>query len=244
MAMNEQFDWRSSDRRLFAAVAVLFPIAVLIGFARTYYLKFAFGNPPLPSLLVHAHGLLMTVWIGFFIGQVWLIRSKNHRLHMRLGLSGLVMAIAIIVVGFFTAVAGAKYPSPATPPEIDPVRFLVIPFFDLVVFAILFGAAYIYRRRPAEHKRFILLTIICFLPPAIGRFPFEPFISGGPLFFFGVPAVIAVLLLVYDRWRNKKLNTMFLAGSILLIASYPLRMMLSETDTWMRFANWLTTWAA
>lgn len=242
--MNEQFDWRSSDRRLFAVVAILFPIVVLIGFARTYYLKYAFGTPPLPSLLVHAHGLLMTLWIGFFIGQVWLIRSKSHRLHMRLGVFGLVLAIAIVIVGFFTAVAGAKYPSPATTPGVEPLRFLAVPLFDMVVFSIIFGAAYIYRKRPAEHKRLILLTIIGFLPPAVGRFPFEPFISGGPPVFFGIPAAIAILLLIYDTWRNKKLNKAFLAGALVLIASYPIRLALSGTDAWMAFATWLTTWAA
>lgn len=242
--MNEQFDWRRSDRRLFAAVAVLFPIIVLIGFARTYYLKFAFGTPPVPSLLVHFHGLLMTLWIGFFIGQVWLIRSKNHRIHMNMGMLGVALAIGIVVVGFFTAVAGAKYASQATPPDIPPLVFLAVPLFDLLVFAILFSAAIFYRKRPAEHKRLILLTVLNFLPPAVGRFPFEPFISGGPLVFFGVPAVIAILLLIFDTWRNRKLNAVFLTGALLLIASYPIRIALSGTDAWIAFATWLTTWAA
>ena len=117
MAMNEPFDWRRSDRRLFAAAAILFPIIVGIGFARTYYLKFAFGNPPVPSLLVHVHGLLMTLWVGFFIAQVWLIRTKNARVHMKIGLLGIALAIAVIFVGFFTAVAAAKFGSPSFPPE-------------------------------------------------------------------------------------------------------------------------------
>jgi hypothetical protein len=242
--MNEQFDWRRSDRRLFAAVAILFPVFVLIGFARTYYLKYAFGTPPLPSVLVHLHGLLMTFWVAFFIGQVWLIRSKNHRIHMNMGLLGVGLAITIIIVGFFTAVAGAKYPSAATPPGVEPLAFLAVPLFDLLVFAILFAAAIYYRKRPAEHKRLILLTAIGFLPPAVGRFPFEPFISGGPLVFFGVPTVIAILLLGYDTWRNRKLNTVFLAGALLLVVSYPIRLVLSSTDAWMGFATWLTTWAA
>ena len=34
----------------------VFALLVLAGFARTYYLKFAFGTPPLPGLLVHLHG--------------------------------------------------------------------------------------------------------------------------------------------------------------------------------------------
>jgi hypothetical protein len=60
MATEHPLDWRRYDRRLFAAVALIFPVVMVIGFARTYYLKAAFGGPPLPSLLVHLHGALMT----------------------------------------------------------------------------------------------------------------------------------------------------------------------------------------
>jgi uncharacterized membrane protein YozB (DUF420 family) len=244
MAMNEPFDWRRSDRRLFGLVALLFPVVVLIGFARTYYLKLAFGTPPVPSLLVHVHGLLMTLWIGFFIAQVWLIRSNNARVHMKTGFFGIVLGSAMVAVGFFTGVAGAKYGSPSTPPDFPPLAFLVVPIFDIALFALFFGGAILYRKRPANHKRLMLLTVLNFLPPSLGRFPVASLQSLGPLFFFGVPAVVAIGLLVYDTWRNRKLNVIFLVGAIILIASYPVRILLSGTDAWMRFATWLTTWAA
>ena len=244
MAANDPIDLRGSERRLFAAVAAFFALAVLVGFARTYYLKFAFGTPPLPGLLVHLHGALMTAWIIFFIAQIWLIRAKRHAVHMRNGMIGLGLAIAMIVVGFFTAVAAAKNGSAATPPGIPPLAFLTVPIFDIGLFALFFGAAIYYRKQPANHKRLLLLTVLNFLPPAVGRFPFEPFTSAGPLMFFGVPAVLAIGLLTYDTWRNGKLNKVFLMGTIILIASYPLRIMLSTTDSWMKFAAWLTSWAA
>jgi hypothetical protein len=242
--MNEPFDWRRSDRRLFALVAIAFPLIVLIGFARTYYLKFAFGDPPLPSLLVHLHGLLMTVWIGYFITQVWLIRGKRHSVHMRTGLAGIVLAAAMIVVGFFTAVAAAKHPTSAGAADIPPLVFMAIPMFDLVMFAGLFGAAIWYRKQFANHKRLMLLTVLNFLPPALGRFPVDSVQALGPLFFFGVPAILAIVLLVYDTRTNGKLNRPFLIGAIALIASYPLRMAISGTDAWMAFATWVTGWAA
>jgi len=244
MAMNEPFDWRRSDRRLFAAVALLFPIVMLIGFARTYYLKFAFGAPPLPSLLVHTHGLLMTTWIAYFIAQVWLIRSKRARVHIRFGMIGVVLGTAMVIVGFLTGVAGAKYGSPSTPPDIPPLAFLVVPIFDIALFAVFFGGAILYRKRPANHKRLMLLTVLNFLPPGLGRFPIASLQALGPLFFFGVPTLLAVGLLTYDTWRNRKLNVVFLTGAIILIASYPMRLILSGTDAWISFATWLTTWAA
>lgn len=244
MAANDPIDLRLSERRLFAVVSALFALAVLLGFARTYYLKFAFGDPPLPSLLVHVHGLLMTSWIVFFISQVWLIRTRRVAAHMRNGLLAIGLATAMIVVGFFTAVAGAKNAPLPTVNGIPQLVFLVVPLTDMLMFTILFSAAIYYRRQPANHKRLLLLTVINFLPPAVGRFPFEPFISGGPELFFGIPAIITIGLIAYDTWANRRLNKVFLAGGILLIASYPLRLMLSTSDAWHTFATWLTTWAA
>lgn len=241
MATNESFDWRSYDRKVFAAAAVLFPLVVLIGFARTYYLRFAFDAPPIPSLLVHLHGLIMTLWVGFFVAQVWLIRSKNARFHMKIGVIGIVLAALVVLVGFFTAVAAARNGAASAPADIPPLEFLVVPLFDLVVFVPLFAAAIYRRKRPADHKRLMLLIAISFLPPAVGRIPVDVLLSAGPLFFFGLPTILAVVFLVYDTWRNRKMNKAFLAGALFMIASYPIRILISGTETWLAFATWLTS---
>ena len=86
-----------TDRRLFLAVAILFPLIVGIGFARTYYLKTVFNPDPLPSLLVHVHGLLMTAWVVLFVVQIWLVRSHRVSLHRRLGVAGVVLAVAVAI---------------------------------------------------------------------------------------------------------------------------------------------------
>ncbi len=244
MAMNEPFDWRASDRRLFLAAALLFPIVVVIGFARTYYLRSIFSGPATTTWLVTAHGLVMSAWVVFFIVQVWLIRSKNARLHMKLGWLGVALAAAMIVVGLITGVVAAKNGSPSTPPDIPRLSFFAVPFFDLVVFAVLFGAAVYYRKRPANHKRLMLLTVVNFLPPAVARLPIDALRALGPLFFFGVPTFVAIGLVIYDTWRNRKLNKVFLAGALFMIATYPLRLVISGTDAWIGFATWLTNWVA
>jgi len=47
------------DHRLYTWFAIFMPLIVLLGFARTYYLKGVFSGPALPSLLVHLHGAVM-----------------------------------------------------------------------------------------------------------------------------------------------------------------------------------------
>lgn len=229
---------------MFAAVAWLFPLIIVIGFARTYYLKFVFGTPALPSRLVEVHGLVMTLWVVLFATQVWLIRTKRVPMHRSVGMLGIGLGVAMAVVAFFTAVAAAKFGSASTPPGFPPLAFLVVPFFDLLMFIGLFGAAIYERRRSANHKRLMLLTAINFLPPALGRIPVPALQALGPLVFFGVPALLTIGLVIYDRRRTGRMNRAFLVGAVVLVLSYPLRIGLSGTDAWLRFAAWLTTWAA
>jgi hypothetical protein len=240
-ALNEALDRRVFDRRLFMAAAIAFPLIVLAGFGRTYYFKGFFDVPPLASLLVHLHGLLMTAWVALFMTQVWFVSSRRIRLHQRLGYSAIALAVLIVAVGFVTAVRAAKFGAASTPPGISPVAFLIVPLFDLLMFAVLFGGAVYYRKKPAQHKALMLLTAVNFVPPAIARIPIAALQAAGPLWFFGFPTAIALVCLGLETWRHGRLNRVFLAGTLLLIASYVVRLALMPTAAWMQIAVWLTS---
>lgn len=240
MAVNQLRDPRATTRRFFAVVAIAFPLIVVAGFAPTYYFKPFFAAPPVSSLLVHAHGLLMTLWLALFAVQVFLISSRRVKVHQKLGIAGVILGVLIIPVGIFTAVGAAKYGSATAPPSVPPLAFMAVPFFDMIVFAILLAGIVYYRKQPATHKRLVLLTVLNFLAPALGRVQIASIQSLGPIFFFGVPDVIAIVFLVVDTWKTRKLNKIYLAGTLLMIASHPLRIIVSGTDAWMNFAAWIT----
>ena len=86
MAVSENALNRVREHRIYILAAILFPLIVLIGFARTYYLRSFFDVTPLASLLVHMHGAVMTAWVGLFIAQVWFISSKRIKTHQNLGI--------------------------------------------------------------------------------------------------------------------------------------------------------------
>src|ERR1700730_9503456 len=129
------------------AASITFPLIVLAGFGRTYYVRGLFNAPPLPSSLVHLHGLLMTAWVVLFVIQVRFIASNRIQLHRRLGYGGIALGALIIATGLPTALYAAKYGSTSSPPGIQPMAFLVVPLFDLLMFGILFGGAIYYRRK-------------------------------------------------------------------------------------------------
>jgi hypothetical protein len=243
MAVAETAILRMREKRFYLIAAILFPLIVLAGFARTYYLKEFTGTPPLSSILVHLHGGIMTAWVLLFVSQVFLVRTKNIRVHMTLGYAGIGLAVLIILSGFFTAIAAGKNGAASFPPDIPRMSFLAVPLFDLVTFAVIFAAAVYYRKRAANHRRLMLLTAIGFLPPALARIPVSGIQSLGPLFFFGVPVVLMIFSLIYDRVQNGKFNKVFAYACLFLAASYPLRMMIGGTDAWLAFANWIVNYS-
>ena len=82
--------------RIAAAVALL---AVLVGFAPSFYLKFVFQRPPALTVLLVVHGVVMTAWFALFVVQAQLAASRNLRLHRRLGTGGVALAAAVLVRG-------------------------------------------------------------------------------------------------------------------------------------------------
>jgi hypothetical protein len=231
---------RAFDHRLFAAVAVLFPLVVLIGFAPTYYARFWFDAPPLSSAVVQMHGAVMTLWVLLFCIQVTLVSVHRVRVHQRLGWIGVALGVAIVCVGTVTALRAGKYGAPSTPPGIAPLAFMIVPTFDLLMFVLFFSAAIYYRRKPTLHKPLMLLTAINFLPPAVARIGVPTLQALGPLWFFGFPTAVALLCVAVDARRKGRVNRVLLGGTALLVASYIARLTLMTSSAWMRVATWAT----
>lgn len=232
---------RTREKRFFLIAGILFPLLVIAGFSKAYYLRPFFDLGPLYSNMVRFHGVVMTAWILLFATQTWLVSSKRVRVHMKLGWAGVGLAVLVLVTGYLVSIGAVEHQTAADRGGIPPLVFLVIPIADLVLFVLFFGLAITWRKRAAEHKRLMLLTAANFLPPAAARFPVESLQALGPSWIFGVPTVLTILALVYDTWRNGKLNWTFLIGSLVLIASFPLRMIIGGTETWMRIAEWITS---
>jgi hypothetical protein len=221
-------------------VAILFPLLVLIGFARSYYLKPLFGFPPLPNLLVHVHGAVMTSWVLLFIVQVWLVAAHRTKVHMKLGVFGSFLALAVFMIGNITGIDAAARGSSV--PGVPALSFLIIPLGDMVLFAILVGTALYFRKKLDTHKRLMLLSALNLLPPAVARIPLGFIQNGGPLAFFGIPDVCILGVIAYDTIKNRRLHPAFLFGGLLVIASHPFRIMFSGTQTWVNIATTLVSW--
>lgn len=229
------------DHRFFAIAAIAVIVAVIVGFGPTFYLKPFFNNPPIARSIIYVHGFVMAAWVILFTVQVYFISSKKIKLHQKLGWIGIGLAVLVFVSGMMVTIAAAKYGTASAPPNIPPLEFMIVPFGDMIVFAILFGAAVYYRRNSPNHKRLMLLTMINFIPPAIARFPGGMTNDYGPLWFYGVPTVLTLALIALDTWYRRKLNKIFLFAGIFLVAAMWIRLPLMSTGLWLSFAQWLVS---
>jgi len=241
MAMNADIlvRRRPSDRALFWAAAIGFPLIVLVGYARTYYLSPLFDVKPLANGLVHAHAAIMSLWVVYFTAQIALIRTKNIRIHMTMGWVGVALAVLVIVVGMSAAV-DAHFVRFGAPPGVSPHTFFMVPLMAMILFVIYFGGAIYYRRRPAEHKSLMLMTAINFVAAAIARIPILP-PQMAMLQYFGLTDLLAVASFGWFTWKHKKFNWTFALAVVLLIVSQPLTVYIGYSQPWLELTAWIAS---
>jgi len=223
-------------------MAIAMGLTVFAGFASTYYLRFftggpkvTFGNQPF-TLLVHTHGALFTSWVLLFIVQTALVASHRVAVHRRMGIAGAALAAAMVAAG--TSIAIVTAARGGGPPGINPAAFLVIPIFDMILFATFVTAALALRRDRETHKRLMLLAYISIIVAAVARLPRAQ--SFGPPGFFGLAFLFLLVAVIYDFVSRGRVHKVYLWGGALLVMSVPLRLAISKTGAWLVLARFLT----
>jgi hypothetical protein len=230
-------------RRFYAGLSLAMAATVLAGFGPTYYGRLlqdgpslTFGGAPFTPL-VHLHGALFTAWVLLFVAQAALVATGRTSVHRRLGAVGGVLAAAMVMVGVRTAAASAARGS--APPGMDPLVFLAIPVFDMVLFVGFVGAALLQRKQPEAHKRLMVAAYASIIVAAVARLPGVAAL--GPPAFFGLALLFMVAGAVHDRVSRGRVHPAYKWAMLVFVISVPLRLGLSGTAAWRAFAVWLTT---
>jgi hypothetical protein len=223
-------------RRFYVGIALAIALTVFAGFAPTYYLRAYYQSTPLGGLR-HLHGVVFTAWVLLFLAQSTLISAGRVGLHRRLGVAGAVIAALVVVVGTTTAIAQAS--EGRSPLGVPPLSFLAVPFFDMVVFTGLVAMGLWHRRRADVHKRLLTLGTISLLAAPIARLPFGAAVVGLPGV-FALADLFIVACIAYDLATLRRVHPATMWGGLAIVASQPLRLVISGTGVWLGFAGWIT----
>lgn len=229
------------DRTFYSGISIAMALTVLAGFGPTYFFRAWTHTPTISGLttlspLLHVHGLLFSAWVVLFVVQTTLIAQRRVAVHRRLGVAGVALAALMVVVGLSTAIEGVR--RGAAPPGVEPLAFLSVPFFDLVLFTGFVTAAVVQRRNREAHKRLMLLAYVSIIAAAVARMP--GMLSLGPFGFFGASFLFVVAGIVYDKVSRGRVHRVYAIGGTLIALSVPGRLIFSSTGAWRSFAEFLT----
>lgn len=237
---------RTSRSLFFQLCAGLLLLLVLVGFARTFYLRPWFTDKPLsPALLLH--GIALTAWFALFFVQALLVRSGRIALHRRVGLLGGVV-VALVVPSSLMVLFDIVHAWRAAGVDVDKQRQLLsmIVWGNLgavLAFTLFFLRGVLKRREADAHKRLMLLASISIISPAVSRITFLPALGlQDPIMATVLGSVAIVLVLVvFDLVTRRKLHRETLWGvPFYLFAQFGLVFLMPGTapDAWLMALIW------
>jgi hypothetical protein len=158
------------SRYFYLCMSLVLAILVAVGFSRTIGANLFNANPPRP-LLLWIHGAAFSTWVGFFIVQSSLVRTRKVSVHRLLGWFGAALATVMVVLGITVAVVMTRFDIIVLHQKgVD--AFLSVPFGDMIIFGSCIAMAIYWRKKPEYHRRLIFIASCQLMDAAIGRFEF------------------------------------------------------------------------
>ncbi|AXE16515.1 hypothetical protein DR864_01620 [Runella rosea] len=179
----------------------VFTVLVIYCFYQSYFGEFPdfegvvspIGNVPITiTSVTHFHVFMIMAWLLMLIVQPILILKKQLNWHRLLGKISYGL-VALMILSFILIVRQEQLREKSLP-------VFASNLLDPIVFIVMYGLAIYYRKKPAYHARFMVMTIIGFIGPAFAR------IQGPAL--ETVFALFALFLIL--EWRTRKIYKPYL----------------------------------
>jgi uncharacterized membrane protein YozB (DUF420 family) len=224
-------------RLFFVVMASAVIVTVFAGFAPTFYLRGSFAQTRPMSVLLHVHGIVFSAWVGLFLVQTLLIARGSRRLHQRLGWIGAGIGAAMVILVTAATVEQLRRVNGFPPPPLA----LALSIFDIVVFAILVGAALHHRKRPDWHKRFMLSATIILLGAPMFRFIIH-FVGIGDM---AKVSIVSTLLVdafflpcfAYDLLTRRRVHPAYFIALVLIVLDQIAQATVVSWPPWVNFSN-------
>lgn len=240
--MNTSLSTATSSRglSLYLPLAALIIGFAIVGFWDDYFRDFFLGALHRPWLL-HLHVATAMGWLCLVGLQAYLAMSRRVALHVAVGRWGMGFGVAVVAIGLWFALnAVASRAAAQGPASVE--RMFTAPRVDMGMFSIFLAGAWITRRRPAYHKRFILLATTALVIAGVGRMPWfngTRSIAPGDVIPYLLVWLSPVLIAVAVDWiRQRRVHVVYIFGIALLVLQR-YREVLRQSDAWRDFMHWL-----
>jgi hypothetical protein len=228
-----------NERRFFSLVTAAIAIVVLVGFARTFFLRAWFPDAQslaAPEAIFTIHGFFFSAWIGLLVLQALLILFRRVDIHRSVGWIGVALACLVVLLGIYGSLVAAQRPGGFIGVPLPPLQFLLFPLVDIALFAAFFTLAIIWRRDPQSHKRLMVLAAVSLVEAAIIRIPIDFIGAGAPFTSRGLSYLFIVAMIIWDYRSSGRIHRVTLWGGLIIIVSFPVRMLIFQTNTWNEVA--------
>lgn len=228
----------SSPQRFYIGMALLMIGIAGVGFWDTYFGPLARGTLD-AHWLIDVHAAVFSAWLGLFLGQAVLAYRNQIRSHQKIGsYFGVSWGLMLLVIGFFVTFA-VIVPGVGKDHAVDTYAIpLMASLGDLVAFGGLFVAAVLYRKRPAVHKRLMLVATISLMEAPIARLARDFGGLKSLAFLFVVSLSPLFIAMSYDRWTRGHVHPAYWIGLGVLVLKLS-RFFWAQTEAWHRASIWI-----
>jgi hypothetical protein len=237
------------DRWIYVFTAASFIVITLTGFIPDSLMKIEMvrtgARPPFPIVL-HMHAVLMGSFLLLLLAQTWLMATGAKARHMQLGIAGMLLAAALVIVGFILAptiyhqVAEGAQHAPSPMREELQVRQLWLD--NILMMQIRIGLLFPLflaiglRARGSDaglHKRMMILATAIALPAGIDRIAWLPTTMPDSPLAADLYTLLAVSpMFVWDVVRNRYVHRAYWIWLGVLLTSTVLVNAMWDTPWW------------
>jgi len=196
----------TTPRRFYLAMSVMMLALVTYGFSNTIGPGLLHTRRPVRDImLLSIHGAVFYAWMLFMVAQAALIRLRHIRLHRLLGWFGAADAVLVVIMGLW-----ATFHQPA------PFALGMVGVLSMAGFGIPVALAILWRKRPAYHRRLLLIGTAMLTNAAFARFPgsYLP----GHFFYAGTDLLIAIGV-ARDLWKERSIHVVYRYAMPILLAA-------------------------
>lgn len=210
-------DAYTAPRLFWVGMAVFLIVMVFLGFGSTYGRQLVLGQEisghaaAETDWIIHLHAAVFVGWMAFLLVQTTLVARNQTRVHMTLGgYVGPALGLGIVVVGSLITLESARAGiSKGLFTRAEAPLITMVSWYGLLSFVVLGGLGLLYRRRPEEHKRYMMFGTIMLAFAATSRMGY---LLGPWSNTIGMALMIAPLL-AHDLYADGPVHTATLVGT-------------------------------